>query len=165
MKSSEMTPGMLRAMHREPALQMPKAVVEALERLPSSIITHSNPAPKIALDGVLIENPANTSQPNANHTHGKIQNTKPKRHKTPALGGTGEGEKEVLHRTIVRFVGYRVRPLDPDNFAGSVKDLLDGCRHAGLIHGDEPWRIILETEQIKVRKFSEEKTEITITTP
>jgi hypothetical protein len=68
-------------------------------------------------------------------------------------------------RTRVRFTGYRVRPLDPDNFAGSVKDLLDGLRHAHLIEGDEPWRIDFETAQKKVKSFKEEKTMIEIETP
>jgi len=94
--------------------------------------------------------------------HRQLPNPEPKRHQTAALGGANEGEEESLSRIIVRFTGCRVRPLDPDNFAGSVKDLLDGLRHAGLIPGDEPWRIKLETEQVKVRQFAEEKTIIEI---
>ena len=70
-----------------------------------------------------------------------------------------------MGRIRVRFVGRRVRPLDPDNFAGSVKDALDGLRHVGLIDGDEPWRIVLETEQEKVRHREEEETVIIITYP
>jgi len=100
--------------------------------------------------------------PNENHPHGKLSDAKPKHHKAPALGKAGRGEKESLSRTRIRFVGYRVRPLDPDNFAGSVKDLLDGLRHAGIISGDEPWKITLETEQVKVDTFREEKTVIEI---
>jgi hypothetical protein len=95
----------------------------------------------------------------------KLSNTKPKRDKKAALGGSMEGKAGGVPRTTVRFVGYRVRPLDPDNFAGSVKDLLDGLRHARLIPGDESWRIRLETEQVKVNHFKEEKTTIEITTP
>lgn len=90
----------------------------------------------------------------------QVQRPKSQRHKAPALGATGEGEKEGVRRARVRFVGYRVRPLDPDNFAGGCKDLLDGLRHAGLIPGDEPWRIIFETEQEKVAHFDEERTVI-----
>lgn len=99
------------------------------------------------------------------HDHRPVQNPKPKRHKATALGAAVRGEKEGVQRTRIRFTGFRVKPLDPDNFAGSVKDLLDGLRHSGLIHGDEPWRIILETEQVKVGSFKEEKTMIEIDTP
>ena len=95
----------------------------------------------------------------------QVSNAKPKRHKAPTLGAAICGEAKSPARTIVRFEGFRVRPLDPDNFAGSVKDLLDGLRHAKLISGDEPWRIVLETEQVKVSSFKDERTEITIITP
>ncbi len=96
------------------------------------------------------------------HPHRPLPHPKPQRHQTPTLERSNEGEKERLPSVTVRFRGYRVRPLDPDNFAGSVKDLLDGLRHAGLIPGDEPWNIRLETEQVKVDHFAEEKTVIEI---
>ena len=95
----------------------------------------------------------------------EIPDSEPQHHQTPALDGTNAGKTEGVHRTVVRFTGYRVRPLDPDNFAGSVKDLLDGLRHAGVISGDEPWRIILETEQEKVKTYAEERTRIEIEIP
>lgn len=91
-----------------------------------------------------------------------VSHAESKRDEAPTLGRTVPGKKESIPSITVRFVGYRVRPLDPDNFAGSVKDLLDGLRHAQLIPGDESWQIKLETEQVKVSKFSEEKTEILI---
>jgi hypothetical protein len=93
---------------------------------------------------------------------GKLPDAKPQRHKTPALGATAQGAVQGIPRLTVRFTGHRVRPLDPDNFAGSCKDLLDGLRHAGLIPGDEPWRIKLETEQVKESHFKDEKTIIEI---
>ena len=96
-------------------------------------------------------------------TKRELSHPQPQRDQAPALGGPAQGKAVGLRRITVRFVGHRVRPLDPDNFAGSVKDLLDGLRHAGLLHGDEPWRIILETEQVKVSSFKQEKTEITLT--
>ena len=83
----------------------------------------------------------------------------------PALERADAGKEASLGRTVVRFTGFRVRPLDPDNFAGSVKDLLDGLRHAHLIRGDEPWRIKLEVEQEKVGAFREERTEVEIIWP
>ncbi len=87
-----------------------------------------------------------------------LPHPKPEHHEAPALGGSVQGEKEGVPRITVRFIGYRVRPLDPDNFAGSCKDLLDGLRHAGLIPGDEAWRIRYQTEQVRVRTFAEEVT-------
>ncbi len=91
-----------------------------------------------------------------------LPDPKPQRHQAAALGKAIRGEEAGTPRATVRFTGYRVRPLDPDNFAGSVKDLLDGLRHAALIPGDEPWRIRLETEQVRVRTFAQEKTVIEI---
>lgn len=94
-----------------------------------------------------------------------LPDAEPQRDKEAALGGTVQRKAQGMGRVIVCFTGYRVRPLDPDNFAGSVKDLLDGLRHAQLIPGDEPWRIKLETEQEKVRSFKEERTEIELIYP
>lgn len=104
-----------------------------------------------------------------NQANTQLPDTEPQRDQAPALGTTAAGEKEgvagIEGRHRVRITGYRVRPLDPDNFAASVKDCLDGLRHGHLIPGDEPWRIILETDQIKVRTYKDEKTEISITYP
>lgn len=94
-----------------------------------------------------------------------LPDAKPQRHKAPALDSATTRKAASLPRITVRFVGYRVRLLDPDNFAGSVKDLLDGLRHSGLVLGDEPWRIRLETEQEKVRSKKDEKTLIDISYP
>jgi hypothetical protein len=93
---------------------------------------------------------------------GQVSDPKPQQDQAPALGASVQGEAEGVRRTTVRFTGFRVHPLDPDNFAGSVKDLLDGLRHASIISGDEPWRIRLETEQVKVAHFADERTEIEI---
>jgi hypothetical protein len=86
----------------------------------------------------------------------------PQSDQAPALGSAIPGKVQSVPRVTVRFIGYRCRPLDPDNFAGGCKDLLDGLRHAALILGDEPWRINFETRQEKVRSRCEEKTVIEI---
>ena len=99
---------------------------------------------------------------NSDPTDCQISNPKLKRNKKTALGRAVPGETESLQRVTVRFIGYRVRPLDPDNFAGGCKDLLDGLRHAQIIPGDEPWRIKLEAEQVKVSSYKQEKTVIEI---
>lgn len=98
----------------------------------------------------------------ANCSDGSLPDTKLERDKAPALPSAVPGEAKSVQRTVVRFTGYRVQPLDPDNFAGSVKDLLDGLRHAGLISGDEAWRIKLETDQVRVAHYREEKTVVEI---
>jgi hypothetical protein len=85
--------------------------------------------------------------------------------RTHALEQTPQRTKASLPRVTVRFTVFRCRPLDPDNNARSVKDLLDGLRHAHLIHGDETWRIILTIDQIKVAHQREERTEIEIFYP
>jgi len=96
-----------------------------------------------------------------------LRDSQPERHQAPALGGAIPGETGGLPKIIVRFVGYRVKPLDPDNFAGSVKDLLDGIRHAGLLHGrdDDPTSITLETSQVRVGHLHEERTLVEIEYP
>ncbi len=106
------------------------------------------------------------AQPTHDHqTDRPIPNAKPKPNKGRALGNKLQEQEGGISRTVVRFTGFRVRPLDPDNFAGSVKELLDGLRHAHLINGDEAWRIKLETDQVKVAHYKDEKTVIEITTP
>lgn len=105
------------------------------------------------------------SNQNENHPDSILSNPKPESDQATALDSAIQRKTESVRRTLIRFTGFRVRPLDPDNFAGSVKDLLDGLTRSGLIHGDEPWRIILETEQVKVKSFAQEKTVIEITKP
>ncbi len=99
----------------------------------------------------------------ANQPCRTLPDPEPQCDQAPALDAAVSGEKDSVGRICVCFIGYRVRPLDPDNFAASVKDLLDGVRHSGLIPGDEAWRIRLQTEQEQVAHFKDERTEITIT--
>lgn len=102
------------------------------------------------------------------HEHSIIRalpNSQPERDQAKPLGGAVPGETKSLPRPVISFVGYRVQPLDPDNFSGSVKDLLDGLRHSGLISGDGWWQIILQTSQEKVSHRNEERTEIEISLP
>lgn len=96
------------------------------------------------------------------NTERKVPHPQSERNQASALGGAVQGETEGVRRIVVRFTGYRVKPLDPDNHAGGQKDLLDGLRHAGLIPGDEPWRIKLETEQVKVAHYKDEQTVIEV---
>lgn len=95
-------------------------------------------------------------------TNPPLQDSKPECHAPPALDSVAAGKEKSLRRVTLRFTGYRVKPLDPDNFAGSVKDCIDGLKAARLIHDDSPEFIRLETEQVKVSSYSKEKTEIEI---
>ena len=95
----------------------------------------------------------------------RLQDAKSQCYEKAALGATVQGKAKSLSRVTVRFIGYRSRPLDPDNFAAGCKDLLDGLRHAFLISGDEPWNINFETRQEKVSHRSEEKTVIELEYP
>jgi hypothetical protein len=105
------------------------------------------------------------AQLHAHNPRRKISNPKSERHQAAALDEAVGDQAACDSRPIVRFTLHRVKPLDPDNAAGSCKDLLDGLRHAGLIPGDEAWRIRFETEQEKVAHYTDEKTVIEIITP
>ncbi len=94
-----------------------------------------------------------------------IRYAEPERHTPAALEKMAEGKEKGMGRVILRFIGYRVRPLDPDSFAGSTKDLIDGLRYAHLIRDDNFREIILKTTQVKVASFAEERTEVEITWP
>ena len=74
-----------------------------------------------------------------------------------------EVQKRRACRVHIRFVSVRKRLLDPDNI--SEKWTLDCLRFAGVIRGDEPDKITLETTQRKAEKGEEEHTEITIQIP
>lgn len=99
---------------------------------------------------------------NDHTTRRKLPDPKPQHHPKAALAWVAAGEEKSVPCTHVRFTGYRVRPLDPDSFAGSVKDLLDGIRRAGLIHDDSFWDIKLFTEQVKVKSRNQERTVVEI---
>lgn len=112
------------------------------------------------LKALLLRNPQISVD--ENKAGGLVSNPEPKRHKKTTLGGSIRREKESVGRPTVRFIGYRIRRTDPDNFAGSVKDLLDGLRQAGVIDDDRVQDIILQTEQEKVCSKAKERTEIEI---
>ena len=90
-----------------------------------------------------------------------LPHTQPQRDQEAALGGAVEGEAKGVQKPVVRFTLYRNRLLDPDNAAGSVKDLLDGLRHARLISGDEWHTITLQVEQVKCKR-AEERTVVEV---
>ena len=100
-----------------------------------------------------------------NQARGLLPHAKPEPDQAPALERATPRAAPGLGKVTVRFTGYRVRLLDPDNFAASVKDLLDGCVAAGLFDDDSPDHIVLITEQEKVKSFKDEVTIIEIEWP
>lgn len=104
-----------------------------------------------------------------NKDNNKLQDSIVKCNQTSALGSPVKGKEKSMgglqERVRIKFTGHRVRPTDPDNFAGSIKDCLDFLHRSQLIEGDEPWKIILETDQVKVKHYEDEKTEIEIKYP
>ena len=85
--------------------------------------------------------------------------------KVGALDVADEGEAPRTGCPAVRFTLFRVNLLDVDAKHGSCKDLLDALRYAGAIYGDREGEITLEVEQVKVRHYAEEKTEIEVIYP
>lgn len=91
-----------------------------------------------------------------------LPNAEPQRIVSPSLPPADKAQGASGARISVCITGRRVRLLDPDNFAGSVKYLVDQMRALDLIPNDDPETIILETRQIKVVSFSEEGTEVQV---
>lgn len=105
----------------------------------------------------------NLAPKNDNQVDCALQDSKPKHNKKAALDKTVCRETKSLPRSKIVFTLFRVRSLDPDNAAGSCKDLLDGVRHSGLLLGDEAWQIEFSVLQEKVNHYNEERTIIDIT--
>lgn len=85
------------------------------------------------------------------------------RTQTLALGHGRETSGAKLPH--VCFTLCRHQLLDIDAKYSSVKDLLDGCRYAGLIRGDKEGEITLEVNQEKVAHSDQEITIIEIDYP
>lgn len=63
-------------------------------------------------------------------------------------------------KRIVAITSYRKRRMDPDNFTGGLKQLIDSIKELGLIWDDSPKWLDLRTEQRL--DFHEQRTEIYI---
>ena len=91
-----------------------------------------------------------------------IPDAKPERAPADAPLRTNQNEKSNRRRITVCITGHRCRPVDPDNFAGGCKILIDQLRAFRLIPDDDPGTIELITRQIRVRTRAEEGTEVKI---
>ncbi len=84
---------------------------------------------------------------------------------TAALGGEGKREASGARCPLIGFTLYRVKLLDWEAKYSSVKDLLDGCIHAGLLDGDREDQIDPKSFVIqkKIDHYEEERTVIELT--
>jgi len=99
-----------------------------------------------------------------NHTLHPRTNPEPQRpDRQSELALPREAEKEGTARIHLRIVSVRKRLLDPDNLV--PKWTIDALRYCGIIPGDEPEKITLETLQRKAAKGEEEHTIVEIITP
>ena len=96
---------------------------------------------------------------------GYLSDAKLEPDKAPTLERPAPRAASSLGKVAVSFTGRRCRLLDPDNFAASCKDLLDGLKHAGLIPDDTPDHIRLTTQQEKVSGEGQEMTIIEVEYP
>ncbi len=97
--------------------------------------------------------------------NGIVSNAKPESDEEKPLVIAVSRKTKGVRRIRVLFTLYRVHLLDDDGAQASIKDLLDGLRHASLLPDDDPGTIELTTCQEKVKSFSEERTEVDIFWP
>jgi hypothetical protein len=76
-----------------------------------------------------------------------------------------KGDEGADRRIRVTIEGQRYQPIDPDNYTGGIKTLLDCIQLCGLIPEDSWEAIRLESKQSKVSSRHQEKTKITIEYP
>lgn len=93
---------------------------------------------------------------------GRLPSAQPERAVCNEPMATSPRKEESSRHYVIRITGFRKRILDPDNFSGGCKYVIDGLRYAGLIPDDTPEAIILETGQVKVKEAGDERTEIVI---
>jgi hypothetical protein len=162
---TDLTPAMLRCMHRPATLKQPVAKAKDCQRLEPRMPVESSeghfrddtaeaPTAQINAKEPKYDDCPDPQLPNA--VHGQ---------QAPALAGDHAREAPSTRCPIVRYTLFRVRLLDVDAKFASVKDTLDGLRYAGLIRGDKEGEITLEVEQTKVKTFKEERTLIEIVYP
>jgi hypothetical protein len=89
-----------------------------------------------------------------------LPDTKLEQNETKALAIPKKGTDAGVRRVVVRFTLCRLSLLDRDSAYASVKDVLDGLRHAALIPDDTEAAIVLEVEQEPVANPSEQCTKL-----
>jgi len=79
-----------------------------------------------------------------------------------ARGALGIPSVRLHERRRVSVISSRTRPLDPDNFTGGLKPLLDGLVNAELLYDDAGAFLELEARQLKVKHRADEGTAVKI---
>lgn len=79
-----------------------------------------------------------------------------------ALAGCDGREAQGPRCVPVRFTLFRVKLLDVDAKYASVKDLLDCLVASGIVDGDKEGQVDLKVEQVKVKSYKDERTEILV---
>lgn len=92
----------------------------------------------------------------------QLPHAQPQHHPGSPLEGPRTNETQSPQRLVVRITGRRVALLDPDNFAGGCKFLIDQLRYAKIIPEDNPAAIELVTAQERVATKAQEGTEVDI---
>lgn len=82
---------------------------------------------------------------------------------TRSLEGILWGKEESHARVTVRVERRGVKILDTDNLYGSAKFIVDACKAAGFITGDDPSTIDLIVTQTRVKSRQEIETIVEIT--
>lgn len=141
------------------------------------IRTNSNPAdeltapeaetralgPNAALGIVKSSHDSGRAGFNENHHHNSGASPEPQcSDRARKLALARQAQKDSAERIHLRIISVRKRLLDPDNLV--PKWTIDALRYCGIIRGDEPDKITLETSQRKAAKGEEEHTEVTLTT-
>ena len=103
------------------------------------------------------------------HFAAGIQNAKRESNQSMALEQAVCEQVKGLERASPSFrckiTGYRVRPIDQDNFIAGCKGIIDGIVIAQLLPRDDWKTTALEFEQVKVPDWNDELTMIEIDFP
>ena len=91
----------------------------------------------------------------------RVSNPKPKPIVRKTLQNPNKAQERSKKRITLRITRYSTRLLDEDNLAGS-KLLTDQLRYAGIIPSDDPESLKIINDQVKVKRRTEERTEVRI---
>jgi hypothetical protein len=95
----------------------------------------------------------------------QLRAAQPQRESATTLVKAIPRAQKVRDRITLCYCFCRVRPLDLDNAYGATKNCTDALCRCGLLPGDDPTKITLQVVQKRVKKYSQEQTEIEIVYP
>lgn len=91
-----------------------------------------------------------------------LQDAKPERIRFQSLAEVSGSQGSGGPSFVVRIERRSRRLLDPDNFTGGCKPLIDQLRAADIIPEDDPETIQVHFIQTKVSSAKEEGTQVTV---